>query len=34
VTIRSCELSVPAGTKLSSSTSNRTDITLGPGCAL
>ena len=34
VTIGSCELSVPAGTKLTYLATNTTVITLGPGCAL
>ena len=34
VTIASCELSVPAGTKLTYIATNLTTVTLGPGCAL
>ena len=34
LTIGSCELSVPAGTKLSYIATNTTAVTLGPGCAL
>ena len=34
VTIGSCELSVPPGTKLTSIATNTTIVTLGPGCAL